>query len=234
MNLDTYQKINQHSDNLFTLDAKLAKNPIGRRMTVIRLKNNELALHSPVFLEGKIKSSLDELGQVAYILVPNEWHTLDTKKVHDQYPESKIMVPFGLRDRLAIKFPVSGTYDKDWTAPISEELDVFSVNGLKKPEVVFFHYASKTLIVADLFFNFNHDDFSGITKFLMNFNQATRFNTTRFYQWSMIKNKSEFRASLDEMNKKWDIDKVIMGHGHIVDANGRQNILSVIQNFPNG
>jgi len=221
-------EIKPFSKGIFTLDASLTKNTIGRRMTIIQLSHGGLALHSPIYLEGKAKSSLEKLGNIEYILVPNEWHTLDTKKVHDQYPESKIMVPFGLRDRLASKFPASGTYDKDWTAPMSGELDFLSVNGLKKPEVTFFHHASKTLIVADLFFNFNQDDFSGITKFLMNFNQATRFGTTRFYQWSMMKNQSEFKASLEEMNKKWDIDKVIMGHGHIVDREGASLIRTAL------
>jgi len=70
-------EIKPFSKGIFTLDASLTKNTIGRRMTIIQLSHGGLALHSPIYLEGKAKSSLEKLGNIEYILVPNEWHTLD-------------------------------------------------------------------------------------------------------------------------------------------------------------
>tara|TARA_Y100000389_G_scaffold202866_1_gene249524 strand:- start:437 stop:1126 length:690 start_codon:yes stop_codon:yes gene_type:complete len=227
-------RIKTISPNLFFVDDVRSKSPIGRRMTIIRLKNDELALHSPIYLKGTTKANLDSLGKVVYILVPNEWHTLDTKRVYEQYPTSKIITPLDSTEKLSTKFIVSGTYEKDWDVAISEKIEVYLIQGLKKPEAVFFHNSSKTLIVADLFFNFSNKDFSGITKILMGLNQATRFGTTRFYQWSMVKNKSVFKSSLEEMNTKWNIDRVIMGHGRIVEANGHKLISTAIQNLPYG
>jgi len=219
------------SENLFAVDDVVSKNPIGRRMTIIRLKNGNLALHSPIFLEGDAKLKLDALGQIAYILVPNAWHTLDTKKVHEQYPDSKIMVPLGLKENLAQRFPVHGTYEENWTDLLLLEIDVCIVGGLKKPEALLFHKDSKTLVLADLFFNFLPNDFSGFTKLLMNFNQATRFGTTRIYQWSMVKNKAEFKSSLEEIQKKWDVLRIIMGHGHIVEKDGGHLIDAALANL---
>lgn len=211
------------------MDASLTRNPIGRRMTIMQLPHGGLALHSPIYLEGQVKSSFEKLGNVEYILVPNEWHTLDTKKVHDQYPQAKILVPLELQNKLSEEFPVGGTYEKDWTKPILDEIDTHSIGGLKKPEVALFHKASKTLIVADLFFNFSQSDFSGVTKFLMGLNQATVFGVTRFYKWSMVKNKAAFKVSMQEMLEQWDIDKIIMGHGHIVKKNGADLIWAALE-----
>jgi hypothetical protein len=221
----------QIENNLFTMDGQLSKNPIGRRLIVIRLSNNELVVHSPIYLEHAIKSKLDSLGKLTTILVPNKWHTLDVKKVHDQYPHSKIFVSDGLQKELSKRLPIHGTYEEDWTAPLSDELDVFSIEGLYNPEVVFFHKASKTLIAADVFFNFNHNDFSGFTSLLMLLNKATRFGTTRFYKWSMVKDKSLFKASLADILKKWTIDKIIVCHGHIIHTNGMIKIQNAISNL---
>lgn len=40
----------------------------GGRMTVIRLNSGNLILHSPVKLEDELKSELNELGAVKYIV----------------------------------------------------------------------------------------------------------------------------------------------------------------------
>jgi len=194
----------QIENNLFTMDGQLSKNPIGRRMIVIRLSNNELVVHSPIYLEGAIKSELDSLGELTTILVPNKRHTLEVKKVHAQYPHSKIFVSDGLQKEFSKRFPIYGTYEEDWIVPLSDELDVFSIEGLHNPEVVFFHKESKTLIVADVFFNFNHNDFSGFTRPLMLLNKATQFGTTLLYKWSMVKDKSLFKASFSRYVKKMD------------------------------
>ena len=113
------------------MDDVMSKNPIGRRMTIIRLKNDELALHSPIYLKGTTKANLDSLGEVVYILVPNKWHTLDTKRVYEQYPTSKIITPLDATEKRSTKFIVSGTYEKDWDVAISEKIEVYLIQGLK-------------------------------------------------------------------------------------------------------
>ena len=50
----------------------------------------------------------------------------------------------------------------------------------------------------------------------------------------IIKQSPVFKSSLEEMNTKWDIDRVIMGHGRIVEANGHKLISTAIQNLPYG
>ncbi|MBG90944.1 MAG: hypothetical protein CL521_03910 [Actinobacteria bacterium] len=218
----------QHHPNLYTLDAPLPKNPIGRRMSVIRFNDQELALHSPILLEGEQKARLDQLGKVRYILVPNEWHTLDTQAVSAQYPDAKIIIPAPLKSRLSKKFNCENSYEAQWQGPISEALSVNAVDGLKKPEMIFFHHESKSLIVTDLFFNFNKDDFSGPTQWLMKMNKATQLGTTRLYQWSMVKDTSAFKSSLHQITQGYDIQRLIPCHGHIINDNAQAKIEKAI------
>lgn len=208
------------STNLFIVDDVMSKSPLGRRMTIIRLKNGELVLHSPIYLEGNAKNELDNLGKVSTILVPNEWHTRDTKQVQAQYPDSKIIVPKQSCEHLSNKFPTFNTYENHWDNSLSMELPLYLIDGLKKPEAVFFHEESKTLIVTDLFFNFRATDFSGLTKWLMKLNQATEFGVTRFFRFTMVKDKTRFKKSLQWIVEHWDVSNVIMSHGHVVDTDG--------------
>jgi len=49
---------------------------IGTRMTCIRLADGRLFLHSPVKLDGVLRSSLDALGEVRSVVAPNKLHHL--------------------------------------------------------------------------------------------------------------------------------------------------------------
>jgi len=44
--------------------------PMASRMTVVRLHDGGLLVHSPVRLEPKLKAALDALGPVRHVLVP--------------------------------------------------------------------------------------------------------------------------------------------------------------------
>ncbi|RAP32452.1 hypothetical protein DID75_04985 [Candidatus Marinamargulisbacteria bacterium SCGC AG-410-N11] len=216
------------SNNIFTINDQKTKSPIGRRMTIVRLSNNELVVHSPIFYENGMKEQLERLGQLTTILVPNKWHTLDVKKTYDQYPQSKILIPKRLQKELSERFPIHGTYEDDWEKPLADELDMLTIKGLKKPEIIFYHKASKALIVADVFFNFDQKDFSGFTKWLMLMNRAIRFGTTRFYMWAMVNDKPIFKRCLEDMINRWKIEKIIMGHGHIIHTNAEKKVQDAI------
>ena len=49
---------------------------LGTRMTIIRLKNGKLFLHSPTKLSPKLIEKINNLGKVAFIVAPNKLHHL--------------------------------------------------------------------------------------------------------------------------------------------------------------
>ena len=51
----------------------LAGVQLGHRMTVIRLADNELLLHSPVPLSDDLERELQELGEVRYVVAPQSF-----------------------------------------------------------------------------------------------------------------------------------------------------------------
>ena len=49
---------------------------LGTRMTIIKLKNDKLFLHSPTKLNPRLIEQIDNLGKVAFIVAPNKLHHL--------------------------------------------------------------------------------------------------------------------------------------------------------------
>ena len=72
---------------------------LGTRMTVIRMKNSALFLHSPTKLTPNLKKRLDELGKVSIIVCPNKLHHLYVNSYVDNYPNAKIYAAPGLEKK---------------------------------------------------------------------------------------------------------------------------------------
>jgi hypothetical protein len=223
--MDTHPLIIEKlSDKLFIVNDVNTKSPIGRRMTIIVLPDNTLCLHSPILVTGLDKENVDKLGNVSIILVPNGWHTKDTEAVSNQYPSATVFFPKDLKHSLKSKIKKQAIYEDNWTPSLTEHLKLIPISGLKKPELVFYHIESKTLIVTDMFFNFESNKFTGLTKHLMAFNQADRFGTTRLFKWAIVKDKLAFSNSISTMTKTYEIEKIIVSHGDIIRENGGKKI----------
>jgi hypothetical protein len=63
---------------------------IGTRMTCIRLGDGRLFLHSPVKLDPALRDSLDALGKVQAIVVPNKLHHLFVAEYITSYPWASV------------------------------------------------------------------------------------------------------------------------------------------------
>jgi hypothetical protein len=100
-------------------------------------------------------------------------------------------------------------------------LDQHLVRGMPKlNEVAFLHRPSRSLLIADLAFNFGHD-VHWLLALVMKFNGGlNRFGPSRFAR-SMIKDHGALRASLDRI-LSWDFDRIIVGHGDNVASGGRE------------
>jgi len=48
--------------------------PFTTRMTVIRLGNGDLFLHSPIAYDEELSLELRRMGNVRHLISPNQWH----------------------------------------------------------------------------------------------------------------------------------------------------------------
>ncbi|NES70491.1 MAG: DUF4336 domain-containing protein, partial [Okeania sp. SIO2D1] len=130
---------------------------IGIRMTVISLKNNELAVISPIKVDNKIIEQFKEIGNVKHIIAPNLFHHLFLSDFKNIYPQAQIYAVSGLKKkRPDISIDKILDDDEKYFGSkleyfLFEGLNTFLLNGVSPlNEYVFFHGESKTLIVTDI------------------------------------------------------------------------------------
>jgi hypothetical protein len=200
--------------------------PIGARMTVIRFPTNELFVYSPLGLNDKIKRQLSELGQVQYVVSPNHLHHLFLTDYQEACPNAKIYASPGLEEkRTDIRFhkQLTDAPEPEWI-PYLDQMLFAGVPSMR--EVIFYHKASRTLLVADLIMNYR-DTASLTMKFLLKMfhvygHPFSSIDIHKLEESSKDLVKFSIQQILD-----WDFDRIILSHGEMIDANGKDVIREV-------
>ena len=137
------------------------KVPFPTRMTIVRLGDGGLWLHSPTPLTEALAAAVDALGRVTFLVAPNLLHFWWIADWKARYPQACAYAAPGTRKHAEKRFT---GFDADLTdAPPSEwqgEFVQVLVPGSYMTEAVFLHKASRTLILTDLIENFEPDRFS--------------------------------------------------------------------------
>ena len=193
---------------------------VGTRMTVMRLVDGSLLLHSPVRLEPRLCAELDAIGRVRFVVAPNRVHHLYAGRVVDAYPDARLWVAPGLerkRPDLVYAAVLGDDAPREWAGQVDQ---VFFRGRPYESEVVFFHRPSRTLILCDLAFNFGPRA-ARPTRWLMRLLRSYgRFGPSTLDPW-LIRDRSAARASLERI-LAWDFDRVVVAHGDVLEHSGHE------------
>lgn len=191
--------------------------PFSTRMTVIRLADGALWIHSPIPLTQVISEQLAEIGHVRFLIAPNSLHHLFITEWLAAYPNAKL---YGtdevIRKRSDLSFTASFNDENCW--PWQNEIDQLLFTGSPlMQECVFFHKASKTLLVTDLVENFSSAQFNWWQYPLAKIAGVLAPNGQTPIDWrlSFVFGKKSARLHFDTM-LAWQPQTLVMAHGEIV------------------
>jgi hypothetical protein len=199
---------------------KLAVGDIGARMTVIRLADGSLFLHSPVRLDDETRSALDELGPVRAVVAPSKVHHLFAGDYGRAYPGARLYGAPGLAEKrrdLRIDALLDDEPPAGWRGVIDQRrfLGAPALN-----EVIFLHASSRTLVLTDLAFNVPAERTAGARMFYWLTGAAGRFGPHRLVRL-MIRDRRAARASVERV-LAWNFERVIVSHGDVLETGGRE------------
>ncbi|HBC57640.1 MAG TPA: hypothetical protein DCZ03_10795 [Gammaproteobacteria bacterium] len=183
---------------------------ISGQMTIVRLKDGRLWLHSPVELDDEICAELDLLGPVAYAIAPNSFHHLFLGTVFERYPKA---VLYGTRNLFEKRrdLPSLQFLDDLGPFPWGEDIRQVRMRGNSiMDEVVFYHKLSRTLILTDLFFNIHHHDHWPLKLFGKLMGSSGQLSSSRLFRL-MIRDKKKFQQSVTTV-LRWEIDQILVTH----------------------
>ncbi len=195
--------------------------PYPVRMTVIKLKNGDLFIHSPIAPDEELIKQVQALGRVKFLVSPNKIHHLYIGDWQKLFGQAKMYASPGLRKKRADLEFDADLQDKPelgW----AQEIDQLIFDGSRVlREVVFFHHQSKTLILTDLIENFDPDWFGGWKNIMARLAGivAPDGRAPIDYRLSFFGHKRQARKSVERM-KLWQPENIIIAHGACYKDNG--------------
>jgi hypothetical protein len=191
----------------------------GTRMTVGRLADGGLFVHSPVSLDGGTREAVDAIGPVKAVVAPSLFHHLFVGEWIQAYPDAVVCACPGLeRKRHDVRWHrvLGDEPEEEWRGEIEQVF--FGARSLEN-EVVFFHRPSRTLICADLIFNLA-DHPSRLTRVVAHLIGNRRPGPT-LLERVLIRDRPAAREQVGRM-LAWRPGRIVLAHGDIVGTGGHE------------
>jgi hypothetical protein len=194
---------------------------IGCRMTVVRLRDETLLLHSPVRLGPDLRRKLDALGPVRHVLAPNNDHYLFVPDYRAAYPDARFYATRGVQAKLPgflfdVELEHPHTVDL-WSDRVEQ---LYFRSSTELHELVLFHRPTRTLIAADLAFNIQTSD-GLVSRLLLRLNDSYRsFGPSRACR-RLIRDPRMARGDIDEI-LRLDPRRIVVAHGEILQSGGTE------------
>jgi Domain of unknown function (DUF4336) len=204
--------------------------PFPTRMTVVRLKDGGVFIHSPTMLAANLRSDVERLGRPQYLVAPNRLHYWWVPDWQNAFPDARIFLAPRVTKQAAgrLNFPCT-TLDKNSGYPWDAEIATLLITGSYMTEAVFLHRATRTLVLTDLIENFETSRINSPVMRLL-----TWIGGVRDPQGSMPRDmrmtfpRQKLKSALQQMID-WDPERIIIAHGRWYDRNGRAELIRAFQ-----
>jgi hypothetical protein len=193
--------------------------PLGnfpRRMTVVALSRDRLAVFSPIALQEPAMKRIEELGSVAFIIVPNGYHRLDAGPWKKRYPGARVLCPPGAKKRVAEAVEVDAT--ADMLRDKAVRFATVAGTGEAESALVVRRESGTTLIVNDIIANVRHPRGLGAHIMARLFGFGVHGpQMPREVRHLFLKDKRALAERLRQWAAMPDLKRIIPSHGDIID-----------------
>jgi hypothetical protein len=128
--------------------------PVSTRMTVVRLSDGDILVHSPTAWDPDLAAEIEALGSIRHLVAPATLHYWYLPEWQARFPEARSYGPPGFgkaaRRRVQVDEQLACRSPASWGGDFEQCM----VSGGLFTEVDFFHRPSRTLILTDIIENF--------------------------------------------------------------------------------
>jgi hypothetical protein len=197
--------------------------PFTTRMTVVQLESGDLFLHSPIAFDTELAHQLRSMGTIRHLVSPNQFHYAHIGEWSRAFPEAVTWASRGVRRRArARRIDVKFKMDLDSAPPAAwrDDIDQTAIPGGIFGEIVFFHKASKTLILTDTIINLELDKIGQPWRLATRISGMYHPRGQIFFgmRLPLLLQRRKARAAIEKI-MSWRPQRIILSHGRCFEAN---------------
>ena len=196
------------------------------RMSVLRLQDDTLMIHSPILIDDALAGFIDALGEVSALLAPNLFHHLFFAQAAARYPTAKRFGAPGLKDKrpdLSFDHELSSKH----LGALPEGVCGYAIEGMPKiNEVLLYHPLSQALILTDLLFNIERPQ--GLTTPMLLRLMGTHKRLAKSRLASLLtQDEAAYRRSIAPL-EEIPFERLLMAHGELIEEDARARALKAL------
>lgn len=210
-------KLEQLAPNVWQLRGSLPF-PLPRNMTVYRMADGNLLLHSVVAMDEEGMRALEALGAPTIMVMPHGYHRMDAAFYKKRYPGIKVVCPTVGKPRVEEMGCKVDATPEEVLVPLGMKLH--PVAGVKHGE-----YAievdvpgGKALLMSDVIGGPYPDFKSPLMMRIVGVPGGHAYGVARIYRWRMTADKAAVRGWIQKTAELPNIKLVTIAHGPPITA----------------
>jgi hypothetical protein len=200
--------------------------PFPTRMTLVRLQDGGLFVHSPIAPDAALMGQVAALGDVRHLVAPNSLHYWSMPDWKARFPAARVWAVPGLAEKAKRPLAVDAVLEDKAAPDWSGEMEQVLIAGGLLTECVFFHRASRSVILTDLIENFERARVkSPWLRGIMRLSHVIDPNGSAPYDMraSFWRHRVGLRAGVRRI-LGWPAQRVILAHGRWYPENGAREL----------
>ncbi len=209
-----HDPIQELSENLWRVEGELPHFSMRRVMSVVRLADNRLLIHSAIAMNEPAMARLEAWGEPAVMLIPHIRHRMDAARYKQRYPGLRVYAPPGVLKKAREVVTVDGTYAE---APLdaSASLELLDGTGAAEGALLVRSSDGTSVVLTEVVFDLEPPK-NALLRAVVNltgFGPGPR--VTPVVKLEMVKNKRELAAHLERLAGIPDLVRLIVGHSRM-------------------
>jgi len=199
-------------------------------MTVLRLSDGTLLVHSPVALTPERRRAVDSLGPVRHLYAPNIYHHLRLGDWSTAHPEARVHAPRGLASKRR-DLRIDRFHGSEPEPAFAGVIDEFPIRGFRLEETALLYRPGRTLVVADLVQNVGRPTHAWTRFYTKVMGFHDRVALSRMIRLAAFPDRAAARRSIDALTAA-PFDRLVVGHGAPVLSGARQALIAAYAWLP--
>jgi hypothetical protein len=212
-----HERLEALDDGILTVAAEI-RMPLGyfpRRMTVVALDRERVAIWSAVPLDEPSMRRIEALGTVSFLIVPGITHRLDIQPWKYRYPEALVVCPPGARAKVEEAVRVDAT--SDVLDDTSVRFEIVPGTGEREAILRVRRDARTTLVVNDILAKVRHPRGVGadIMANLLGFG-VDRPRMPRMGKRLFVEDAAALAKALRHWASDRSLARIVVSHGDVI------------------
>jgi hypothetical protein len=209
-----HDPIQELSENLWRVEGALPHFSLRRVMSVVRLQDGRLLIHSAIAMDESSMKRLEAWGEPAIMLIPHARHRMDAPRYKRRYPALRVFAPPAVMNKAGEVVHVDGTFAE---APLDPSASLELLDGTGQAEAALIVRSSDgvSVVLTEVVFDLELPKSMLLRTAIKLAGFGPGPVVTPVVKLEMVKNKAALAAHLERLAAIAQLQRLIVGHSRM-------------------